>query len=182
MNKNNTVVNNIVRIYKLGAKMFFIGIVTNHKNESYLKKELAKFMPLENIIFLNEKNICNMKNVKFETVIIDEKIRNNKEIRKIISSSKYLLINVDIDIDKSIIDNLNLMAITYGFNNKSTFTISSIEENSVIICLQRVIFDINGYEIEPQEYEVKIHENTDKYAIIVIEILKIIYYKNNLKI
>ena len=53
--------------------------------------------------------------------------------------------------------------------------ISSIEENSLIICLQRIIFNKNNNIIEPQEYKVKNSENTEKYAIIGTEILKIIY-------
>ena len=159
--------------------MFFIGIITNQKNEIYFKKEVSKYVPVENIIFITAKNIYNVKNVKFETIIMDEKINNKIEIRKIISNSKYLLLNTDIEIDIEILDNLNLTVISYGFNNKSTFTVSSIEENNMIICLQRVIFNKNGYKIEPQEYQIKNQQNVDKYATIAIEVLKMIYSKNN---
>ena len=159
--------------------MFFIGIITNQKNEIYFKKEVSKYVPVENIIFITAKNIYNVKNVKFETIIMDEKINNKIEIRKIISNSKYLLLNADIEIDIEILENLNLTVISYGFNNKSTFTVSSIEENNMIICLQRVIFNKNGYKIEPQEYQIKNQQNVDKYATIAIEVLKMIYSKNN---
>lgn len=159
--------------------MFFIGIITNQKNEIYFKKEVSKYVPVENIIFITAKNIYNVKNVKFETIIMDEKINNKIEIRKIISNSKYLLLNADIEIDIEILENLNLTVISYGFNNKSTFTVSSIEENNMIICLQRVIFNKNGYKIEPQEYQIKNQQNVDKYAIIAVGVLKMIYSKNN---
>ena len=159
--------------------MFFIGIITNQKNEIYFKKEVSKYVPVENILFITAKNIYNVKNVKFETIIMDEKINNKIEIRKIISNSKYLLLNTDIEIDIEILDNLNLTVISYGFNNKSTFTVSSIEENNMIICLQRVIFNKNGYKIEPQEYQIKNQQNVDKYAIIAVGVLKMIYSKNN---
>ena len=56
--------------------MFFVGIITNQKNETYIKNELVRKMPLENIIFINDKNISNVKNIKFETIIIDTKIKN----------------------------------------------------------------------------------------------------------
>ena len=158
--------------------MFFIGIITNQKNELYFRKEVSKYVPVENIIFITAKNIYNVKNVKFETIIIDEKINNKIEIRKIISNSTYLLLNADIEIDREIMDNLNLTVITYGFNNKSTFTVSSIEENNMIICLQRVIFNKNGTKIEPQEYQIEIPQNIDKYAVIAFEIFKTIYTKN----
>lgn len=155
--------------------MFFIGVVTKQKNEEYIKRKLANIVPEENIIFITEKNILNIKNIKFESLLIDTKINNTVELRKIISNSKYIVLNSDIEMNLDAIKNLNLVVITYGFNNKSTFTVSSIEENNIIICLQRIIFNKKGNEIEPQEYEIKTDINIDKYTIIAIEILKIIY-------
>ena len=99
--------------------MFFIGIITNQKNETYMKNEISKILPVENIIFITEKNVFNVKNIKFEILIIDTKINNKIELRKIISNSKYLILNSDIEMELESIKNLNLIAITYGFNNKS---------------------------------------------------------------
>ena len=155
--------------------MFFIGVVTNQKNEEYIKNKLANVVPAENIIFITEKNILNIKNIKFESLLIDSKINNTTELRKIISNSKYIILNSDIEMNLDAIKNLDLVVITYGFNNKSTFTVSSIEENDIIICLQRIIFNKKGNEIEPQEYELKIDKDIDKYTAIAIEIIKILY-------
>ena len=156
--------------------MFFIGIVTNQKNELFIKKKLENITPASSIILITEKNIDNIKNIKFETILLDNQIiKKKKEIRKIISSCKYLVLNNDMEIDDSIIESMDLTIITYGFNGKSTFTISSIDENKLIICLQRIIFKENDIQIEPQEYEVRINENVDKYAIIGSEIIKILY-------
>ena len=156
--------------------MFFIGVITNQKNELYMKDKLSKILPVENIIFINEKNIINIKNIKFETIVIDTKINNKIELRKIISNSKYLILNSDIKIDLEAIRNLNLIVITYGFNNKTTFTVSSIAENNIIICLQRIILNKKGEEIEPQEYELEMVENVEKYAIISSKIVDILYH------
>ena len=155
--------------------MFFIGVVTNQKNEEYIKNKLSNVVPAENIIFITEKNILNIKNIKFESLLIDSKINNTTELRKIISNSKYIILNSDIEMNLDAIKNLDLVVITYGFNNKSTFTVSSIEENEIIICLQRIIFNKKGNEIEPQEYELKIDKDIDKYTAIAIEIIKILY-------
>lgn len=157
--------------------MFFVGIITNQKNETYIKNELVRKMPLENIIFINDKNISNVKNIKFETIIIDAKIKNKFELRKILSNAKYIILNSDIELDINILNDLNLVVITYGFNNKSTFSVSSITENSMIICLQRIIFGKNEKKYEPQEYEVELQKNVDKYAIIAMSIFNIIYGK-----
>ena len=155
--------------------MFFIGVITNQKNEIYIREKLKKIIPIENIIFITEKNIFNIKNIKFETIIIDSKLNNIKELRKIISNAKYIILNADIQMDFDIINNLQLNIITYGFNNKSTFTVSSIEENDIIICLQRIIINKKRIKIEPQEYQLKSTENTDKYATIATSIIEILY-------
>ena len=103
--------------------MFFLGVVTNQKNESYIKNKLSKVLPSENIIFITDKNILNVKNIKFETIIIDAKINNKVELRKLLSTAKYVILNSDIDINLEVINDLNLKVIKYGFNNKSIFTV-----------------------------------------------------------
>ena len=151
--------------------MFFIGIITNQKNELYVRKELKNL----NIIFINDKNITNMRNIKFDAIVIDSKLNNKQDLRKILANTKYLILNADIEFDLELIENLSLTIITYGFNSKSTFTVSSITENNIIICLQRIIFKANGEKIEPEEYQLKYVENIEKYAIIFTAIIEKIY-------
>ena len=92
--------------------MFFIGIITNSKNEKYIKTNLSPILPEENIIFINDKNIYNIKNIKFETIVVDCKIKNVVELRKIISNAKYIILNEDIQMNIEIINNLNLTVTT----------------------------------------------------------------------
>lgn len=157
--------------------MSLIGIITNQKNEMYIKKELLKNSISDNIIFINEKNISNMKNIKFEVIVIDKKINNKVEFRKIISGANNIILNMDIQVDIDIVNNLNLKIITYGFNSKSTFTVSSVTENSVIICLQRTILNIYDKKIEPQEYQLKNDKNIEIQAIIASKIVNILNSK-----
>lgn len=151
--------------------MFFIGIITNQKNELYVRRELKNL----NVIFINNKNITNMRNIKFDAIVIDSKLNNKQDLRKILANTKYLILNADIEFDLELIENLSLTIITYGFNSKSTFTVSSITENNIIICLQRIIFTANGEKIEPEEYQLKYAENIEKYAIIFTAIIEKIY-------
>ncbi len=151
--------------------MFFIGIITNQKNERYVKNELSQ----ENILFINDKTIANMKNIKFDAIVIDNKINNRNNLRKILSNTKYVILNSDIEIDLEVIKGLDTTIITYGFNSKSTFTVSSLTENNIIICLQRIIFKPNGEKVEPGEYQLNLDENTEKYAIIFTRILEELY-------
>ena len=155
--------------------MFFVGVITNQKNEEYVKKELSGIIPTDNIIFINDRNITNIKNIKFEVIIIDNKINNKIELRKIISDAKIIILNTDIQMNFETLNNLNLTIITYGFNSKSTFTVSSIEENYIIICLQRNIYNNKNIEIEPQEFRIEMEENIEKYISISIFIMKKIY-------
>lgn len=157
--------------------MPFIGVITNQKNEHYVKENLKGIFKDDNIIFINEKNILNIKNIVFETILVDKQIKNDVQLNKIIVKSKYLILNNDLQFSNK--EN----AITYGFNNKSTFTVSSIDEKNIIICLQTCILNIDNKEIEPQEFKMNNDENVDKYAIIGTEIVKVLYdinrHKNN---
>lgn len=155
--------------------MFFIGVITNQKNEEYVKKELSEIVPVDNIIFINDRNITNIKNIKFKVIIIDSKINNKIELRKIISGTRVILLNSDIQMDYEILNDLDLTIITYGFNLKSTFTVSSIEDNRIIICLQRNIYNNKNMEIEPQEFNIYRNENIEKYIVIAMFIVKTFY-------
>ena len=55
-----------------------------------------------------------------------------------------------------------------------TLTESLSQENDVIICLQRTIYNIYEQIIEPQEYQLKKEKNVDIYAIIATKIVEII--------
>lgn len=139
--------------------MSFIGIICESKNENYMNQNLTKNLKNETIIFLKEENIENLKNIKFQTIIImsnNEKIFLKKDILKnIIGKAKYLIINADEEINLSILENMNINVITYGFNSKSTITTSSVKEDEILLCIQRSIKDVLGNEIEPQEIIVK---------------------------
>jgi len=157
--------------------MSFIGIITNPKNEEYMTKKLSKNFLKQNIIFITDKNIEYMKNIRFETVMIDIQIKDIKNLKIIVSNAKYVILNEDLEIDLDVLENLNLVVISYGFNSKATFTVSSVSENSIIICLQRIIRNIFYEKYEPQEFEVEIDQNVDTHAVICIYILLLIYQR-----
>ena len=76
--------------------MSFIGVITNSKNEEYIIEELSKKIPTKNIIFITDKNIENVKNVRFETLVIDEKINDVKHLKQVTSHVKYVILNSDL--------------------------------------------------------------------------------------
>lgn len=159
--------------------MAFIGIITNEKNILTMTKFLKNTFDMKDIIFISNNNIEKFKNMKFETVVVDKEIKNINQLKSIISNSKYLILNADIKIDSAILEDMNLMVITYGFQNKATFTVSSVSENNIIICLQRIMKTAQNGKYEPQEMNIKIEQNLDIHAIICMNILTMFYQKRN---
>ena len=139
--------------------MAFIGIISDSKSEKIIKMILdEKLDKASNIIIINSKSVDNLKNIKFETVLIADNnaiIQENKEaVNKIISNTKYLIINADIELELHLGEQVELNVITFGFNPKATITASSVEDD-ILLCIQRNIEDITGNLIEQQEMKIR---------------------------
>ena len=149
--------------------MFFIGIVSEEKNEKHIKDILKQKIENENVVFINEKNIENIK-------VLNKGI-DNKNIKNILLNAEYLILNSDINVKIDLIENLDLKVITYGFNSKSTVTASSVTEEEMLICVQRNIINIKGKKIEPQEINIEKDIMLDNYDNMYIMCLATIYGK-----
>ena len=158
--------------------MPLIGIVAKKKDTYAIRKELSK-NSIE-IIQITKDSIDNIKNIQFEEIIFLEDINlNDKEYKymsEIISKTKYLILNGDIQINllKEMKIEKPIKVITFGFNSKATITISSVKEDKIIVCLQR---DIERYDkkiIEIQEKEIKMDNESNKkiYNKLVVFIIK----------
>ncbi len=60
----------------------------------------------------------------------------------------------------------NIETITCGMSNTDTLMLSSVGEDTASVCLQRRIETLNGKEIEPREYPVKLKERITDYALL----------------
>lgn len=142
--------------------MSFIGIIADSKYELVLKRildnRLNRINKEHTVIAINDKSIENIKNIRFETILImdlKDVEKEEKLLNELFKNSKYLVINADMNNSFEMVNDMKLNIITFGFNSKSTITASSVEEN-FLICLQRKIVNINKEILEPQEIEVKI--------------------------
>lgn len=144
--------------------MPFIGIIVEETNENWMKKRLKEALQVSesSILFIKEKSIDNIKNIKFETVLLAREFKNIVALKKLLESTKYLIVNSDITNNLSILDNLELTVITYGFNSKATITTSSVTEDRLLLCVQRNIKDIKQHIIEAQEIPIEIEANLEK--------------------
>ena len=145
--------------------MQLIAIIS--KNEDKVREyiKLNEKLNMDNVFFINDKSMNNVKNIKFEIILIlDDKydIENEGILQRIILNSKYLIIQSDIQDKLNFIEDKSINVITFGFNHKSTVTISSINEEKVVICIQRQIKKMNNNLIEPQEIVI---QNTSEYNI-----------------
>lgn len=147
--------------------MAIIGIITNSNNIIELQN---------NLIIINERTIQNVRNVKFDVILIHEEIKENKKIKELINNSRYLIINTDFkDNIKLIGEDFKGVVITFGFYSKSSIRIISNENEEIILEIQREIKNLKGEKIECQE--VKLNNNYGKnqiYLAIAMKILEIL--------
>ena len=157
--------------------MSLVGILTERNNENYISQELKKKnFKQEQIFFLREHTIKNLRNIKFETIVIGKRINQNKQvIREIIQNAKYVVFNADITENLNLLEDLSFNLITYGFNNEATVTTSSVEEGKIMVCVQRTIENSKEQKIELQEITRDLPNNLNAYAVMELVILELLY-------
>ena len=143
--------------------MPFIGIISEENTENCIDRKITEKLSMQesSVLFIKEKSIENIKNIKFETVIITREFKKVDLLKKILQNCTYVIINSDIQNNLSLLENINATIITYGFNSKATITASSVNEEEIMICLQRTIENKNKEKIEPQEIKMEIYENAN---------------------
>ena len=129
--------------------MPFIGIISEENVENCIRREILDKLQLResNVLFIKEKSIENIKNIKFETILILRQFNKQEMLKKLLENSTYLIINSDIVENLNLLENIKATVITYGFNSKATITASSVGEEEIMLCLQRTLKDKNGKEI-----------------------------------
>lgn len=106
---------------------------------------------------------CNMLDMDY--IIVNRDLEFSHDIL----NCKYCFINMDLFKNKDI--DINGNVITYGFGNKNTVTLSSIEENNEFLyCLQRYLSKPFNSIMEPQEipFKVSFKSTSELYAYMVV--------------
>lgn len=141
--------------------MKFIGVVSEDK---YIKSKLIEHLNnkknIYNIVNINEKNINSLKDLNFETIVINDDIEKNIEtLNKILVNSKYVIVNSN---NKLIQNNQKHNIITYGLNFNADVTVSSIKEDKIMVCMQKDIENIYNKIEEPHEFNVRFKDRLDE--------------------
>ena len=92
-----------------------------------------------------------------------------------------MIIDSDNDLELNFLENKEINIITYGLNHKATLTLSSRNENSILVALQRNIKNIENQIIEAKEMSIELDENNklNIEEILIITIILLLYGKNN---
>ena len=155
--------------------MLLVGIVAKKKDIQAIRKDL-KDKDIE-IVDITKESIKNINHIKFEEIIFLKNINLEEEeykyMNEIIANAKFLILNGDVEIEilsKIKIDK-PIKLITFGFNSKSTITISSVKDEKIIVYVQREIENEKGEIIERQEKQIiskdikKIYNNLAVFII-----------------
>ncbi len=153
--------------------MPFIGVIADEKNENFIRREIVEKLKLResSVLFIKEKSIENIKNIKFETIIIDRKFKNMEMLKKMLLNTNYLVINTDRIKSIEMFKEYNLKIFTFGFNSKALVTASSVTEDGVLICVGNEIESISGKVIEPQEIKVSCYEDAESIMAVACTLL-----------
>ena len=156
--------------------MFFIGIITDKNSEINIKKIMKDKLDKSEIIFLNKDNLENFRNVKFDSIVINNKIEDKYILSKIMEKSKYILYNSDIKDNCETQGNLSNF-ISYGYNSNANVTISSVTDDNYLLCIQG---NISGYNKTTCMQEVRFKKersNINVYDGMIATIIDLIYNK-----
>ena len=164
--------------------MTFIGVLSNNENSTIFKHLNNQLQKSIKVIDINKNSIENLQNIRFDLIILNYSISlellKKNFLEKIFLNSKRILVNSDIEENLNLINNLNADVITYGFNNKATITVSSIDEDNIILCVQREIMLDNFCKLELQELKIPFkNRNIKTHEKIVISIIMEIYAKKS---
>lgn len=155
--------------------MPFIGVIADENNENFIRREIVEKLKLResSVLFIKEKSIENIKNIKFETIIIDRKFKNMEMLKKMLVNTNYLVINTDRIKSIEMFKEYDLKIFTFGFNSKALVTASSVTEDGILICVRREIESISGESIEAQE--IKVRSSEDAESIMAVACTLLIY-------
>ena len=156
-----------------------------YKSENYIKKIQNNNSVLKkyHIIFIRENSIDNIKNIKFETIIVNREFEDKDSLNKLIAKSEYVIVNEDIGTIIDLLKDIKSNIITYGFNSKSTITMSSVTDDSIQVSVQRNIISKKS-EVEQQEISLNKEAKSDVYDIMLLMSLLLIHNNediNNVK-
>ncbi|MCI8383310.1 MAG: hypothetical protein HFJ33_00230 [Clostridia bacterium] len=161
--------------------MSFIGVIASKKCFENIKSKIAQAKnETIKLIPINLRSIENVKNIKFETIIVEDKLKKFEKhqpiLEKIFENTQYLLLNTDQNPEQKQIQEMS-KTISYGLNQKAMVTVSSISETDILVYWQKNLKDKEGNKLEIEERRIKKQERQllSTYEILIIDTLLKLY-------
>ncbi|MBR2704246.1 MAG: hypothetical protein IKE91_02135 [Clostridia bacterium] len=157
--------------------MFFIGIITDKNSENNIKNIMKNKLDNNQIIFLNKDNIENFKNVRFDSVVINNRVEDRYVLDKITGKSRFVLYNSDITNEYMQINESDYKKdrgynlISYGYNSRANVTVSSVGDDEFLLYVQE---NIPGYDMQEIKFN-KAKMNVNAYDGMITTIINLIY-------
>lgn len=179
LNNSRWIDNNITRVKKM--------VILFSKRKSRTEKEIIEILTSLGGDYISDRTIQSNKGV-FTVVSeykpTDLKLKNG--IAVILENSKRFdtqafdngIIGICEDINLKAFEQFKkskIPVISCGMNPKSTITLSSINSDTVLVSLQRIITDINNNDIEPFEFKIKLKKNYNPFSITACAIILLLY-------
>lgn len=146
--------------------MYLVGIIEKSCNTMEMNRILEKNNIYKKctVSKMTESNLSNFKNIKFDVIIINYEMNLEKcedSLKNILNNAKIILLNIDYKENLKVVKDIDTQVITYGFNKKATVTITSCDEDNIILEVQREIINLKNEKNESTElkYPYKTGEN-----------------------
>lgn len=92
--------------------MSFIGIFAKKKEAEQIKEKIENVNKEIKIVPINSNSLENIRNIKFDIIVITNELKKLKEkekyIEEILNKSKYLILNTDINSDINFLKEVNV--------------------------------------------------------------------------
>ena len=150
--------------------MKIIGVVSN--NIEMINRLIKNY---KDIVIITNENAKKYLNCEIQVLVIEEKLVKDKYLEKLCEKSNYVILQDNINLSINLKKDTNI--ITYGFNHKSTVTVSSNDEEKLSICIQRTIKKLDNTAIEPQELIIKKEDENNINEKIIEKIIQEILEK-----
>lgn len=158
--------------------MIFVGIISREKDFEKIKHELSKKKKDIEFIHIDNNNVENLQNIRFDSLVIHEEfqlINHIKALQKIFDGLRYVIVNTDKNPNMDILNGNRLTVITYGLNHKCSVTASSITDDVIMIATQREIINKKGKLHDIAEHRLNTIPDLDTYSHMLIFIIYLLY-------
>lgn len=153
--------------------IIFYGDKNDDKIKNAIVRALSNYNKLNSISLYEYEDIADSVNILNKSGIFV--FKNSSSDKQVIIPKGFIAVFSDINLDAiSKLEKLDIPAVSCGMSSKDTISVSSIDDYSVMISIQREILLFSGEKIEPHDFCVFLKEKLDIYPLLVASLTLIL--------